>query len=369
MKAIVVAGARPNFIKIAPIVNELEVRKHEVLLLHSGQHYDARMSDVFFDELGIRAPDVNLEVGPSSPTSQTASVMTGFEPVLREFDPDVVIVVGDVTSTLACALVTAHAGVRLAHVEAGLRSRDWAMPEEINRVVTDRLSDHLLAPSLDGVENLRREGYRDDQISLVGNVMIDTLLANRERAARRPILDELGLGSRPYVLATLHRPSNVDDPASLEGLLGALIDISATFDIVFPAHPRVAHRLEPLAKHSSIRVIEPVGYLDSICLQQSSSVVITDSGGMQEETTVLGIPCLTVRENTERPITILEGTNTLVGTDPSRLLEAFRSVIDNPPPPRAPQLWDGRAGSRIVDVLEAGNGWGPDRRPTALAHG
>ncbi len=351
MRIIGVAGARPNFIKLKPVVDALEHRSIDVCIVHTGQHYDARMSDVFFEELGLRAPDHHLGIGPGTHAEQTGRMMIGFESCVETLRPDVVIVVGDVNSTLACALVGAKAGVKVAHVEAGLRSRDWSMPEEINRVVTDRVSDYLFAPSPDAVDNLIAEGSHEARVHLVGNVMIDTLLANLERARQRPILRDLGLSPGEYGLVTMHRPANVDDPEMLAGLLGALDRIAARCALVFPAHPRTRARLEGLLLSKGLRVIEPVGYLDSIALQLGARIVLTDSGGIQEETTVLGVPCLTLRENTERPVTVSEGTNQVVGCVPERIVACAESVLRNGVEPRRPALWDGRAGERITSVL------------------
>ena len=345
-----IAGARPNFIKIKPVLDALEGHGADTVLIHTGQHYDVGMSGVFFEELGIREPDFSLGAGSGSHAEQTARVMTLFEPVMDRIQADIVVVVGDVNSTVACALVAAKAGAYVAHVEAGLRSRDWSMPEEVNRVVTDRLSDYLLAPSADAIENLRAEGYREDQIHLVGNVMIDTLLANVSRAQARPTLDEMGLTPGGYALATLHRPANVDVDEVLKGLTGALGDLSDECPVVFPVHPRTRAKLGSVPPER-LHLVEPRGYLDFLALQAGARLVLTDSGGIQEETTVLGIPCLTLRDNTERPITITEGTNRLVGTDPRAVLAAAREVLANPPTARKPALWDGEAGKRIAAIL------------------
>ncbi|WP_433380434.1 non-hydrolyzing UDP-N-acetylglucosamine 2-epimerase [Actinoplanes sp. CA-142083] len=352
-RIICVAGARPNFMKVKPVMDALEARGAEVVLVHTGQHYDAAMNDVFFADLGLRAPDRHLGTGSGTHAEQTARVMTAFEPLVDELRPDAVVVVGDVTSTLACALVAAKAGVPVAHVEAGLRSRDWAMPEEINRVVTDRLSELLFAPSPDGVDNLRAEGYHDDQIHLAGNVMIDTLYANLDRALASDILHRYELTPGGYALATLHRPANVDDPAMLGALLTALGEVARELPVVLPVHPRTAARLELAGLPAGIRLVPPAGYLDFIALQASARLVLTDSGGIQEETTALGVPCLTMRDSTERPITVTEGTNTLVGRDPARIVGTARQVLASPPAKRAPALWDGHAGDRIADVLLA----------------
>ena len=352
MQAICVAGARPNYMKVKPVMDALEERGVEVILVHTGQHYDPAMSDVFFADLGIRPPDHFLGAGSGTHAVQTCRVMTAFEPLAAELAPDVVVVVGDVNSTLACALVTAKLGVPLAHVEAGLRSRDRSMPEEINRLVTDRLSDHLFAPSPDAVANLQAEGVPAEQIHFVGNVMADTLLANTNRAAARGTLARLGLEPGQYGLVTLHRPANVDDPAVLGALLTALAEIARSgCALVLPVHPRTRGRLRDAELPEGVQLIPPLGYLDFIALEASARLVLTDSGGVQEETTVLGVPCLTLRDSTDRPITVTEGTNRVVGRDPDRIAAAAREVIADPPPPRAPALWDGKAGTRIAAAM------------------
>jgi UDP-N-acetylglucosamine 2-epimerase (non-hydrolysing) len=367
LKALCVAAARPNFMKIKPVLDALDERDVDAHLVHTGQHYDAAMSDVFFDELGIRPPDHHLEIGSGTHAEQTGRVMAAFEPLVDNVQPDVVVVVGDVNSTMACAIVGAKAGALVAHVEAGLRSRDWAMPEEVNRVVTDRVSDLLLAPSPDACDNLRSEGYREDQIHLVGNVMVDTLLSNLNRARRRPALSDLDLGAGQYGLLTLHRAANVDDADMLLQLLGAVGTVANALPIVFPVHPRTRARLASVELPRGIRLVDPLGYLDFISLEAQAALVLTDSGGVQEETTALGTPCLTLRENTERPITIHEGTNTLVGRDPDRIIEAARTVLRNTPERRCPGLWDGHAGGRIADVLIE-RAKEPGLRPTDLSH-
>jgi UDP-N-acetylglucosamine 2-epimerase (non-hydrolysing) len=320
-------------------------------LVHTGQHYDPSLSDVFFDELGLRPPDHHLEVGSGTHAEQTAGVMLAFEPLIEKLAPDVVVVVGDVNSTLAAALVAAKSPSHLAHVEAGLRSRDWTMPEEINRTVTDRVSDYLFAPSADAVDNLRAEGHAPESIHLVGNVMIDTLLANAERARARPILESLGVRRGSYGLVTLHRPANVDDPKIFADLLGALGAIAVEMPVIFSAHPRTQRRLNGMKIPDGLRPISPVGYLDFIALEAGAAVVLTDSGGIQEETTVLGVPCLTLRDTTERPITVTEGTNRVVGRDPRRIIDEAAKVLSEGAAPRRPELWDGRAGERIADIL------------------
>ena len=356
MRLICVAGTRPNFVKVKPVMDALEARGAEVILVHTGQHYDPAMSEVFFDDLGIRRPDHFLGAGSGSHAVQTCRVMTAFEPLAIELAADVVVVVGDVNSTLACALVTAKLGARLAHVEAGLRSRDRSMPEEINRLITDRVSDYLFAPSADAAANLRAEGFSDQQIHLVGNVMVDTLLANADRAAARGTLAGLGLRPGQYGLVTLHRPANADDPAVLGALLSALAEISFSCPLVLPAHPRVNGQLRRAGVPAGVRIIPPLGYLDFIALEASARLVLTDSGGVQEETTVLGVPCLTLRDSTERPITLTEGTNRLVGHEPDRIVGAAREVLAAlPPSPGRPALWDGHAGARIAAALVTGH--------------
>lgn len=366
VRIICVAGARPNYMKVKPIMDALEADGCDVTLVHTGQHYDYALNDVFFADLSIRRPDYFLGAGSGTHATQTCRVMTAFEPLLGQVRPDIVIVVGDVNSTLACALVTAKSGALLAHVEAGLRSRDWSMPEEVNRVVTDRVSDFLFAPSPDAVANLCAEGYRSDQIHLAGNVMVDTLLANLSRATARDTLARLGLTRGGYGLVTLHRPANVDDPAVLRPLLTALGEVARRCPLVLPAHPRAAGPLREAGLPADVLLIPPAGYLDFLALQAAARLVLTDSGGVQEETTVLGIPCLTLRDSTERPITLTEGTNRLVGRDPARIVAAAREVLAAPPAPRVPALWDGRAGQRIASVLTAGPPAGRPR-PTAVA--
>lgn len=366
MRVVCVAGARPNFMKVTPVLGALERAGAETVLVHTGQHYDASMSDVFFRDLGTRPPDHHLEVGSGTHAAQTGRVMAAFEPLVEELAPDVVVVVGDVNSTMACAIVAAKAGSLVAHVEAGLRSRDWAMPEEVNRVVTDRVSDYLLAPSADAVANLLAEGYRADQIHLVGNVMVDSLLANLDRAKRRGTAAALGLDPGNYGLVTLHRPANVDGGPVLAALVGALAEVSAACPLVFPVHPRTRRHLQDLPAASNLRLVEPLGYLDFIDLEAGARIVLTDSGGVQEETTVLGVPCLTLRENTERPITVTEGTNRVVGRDPAAIVAAARRVLEHGVEPRRPSLWDGKASERIADVLL---GPASGLRPTDLPAG
>jgi UDP-N-acetylglucosamine 2-epimerase (non-hydrolysing) len=332
------------------------------VIVHTGQHYDAAMSDVFFEELGLRQPDHHLGTGSGSHAEQTGRVMIAFEALLAEVGGDAVAVVGDVNSTLACSIVGAKAGLKVAHVEAGLRSRDWTMPEEINRVVTDRVSDVLLCPSDDAVANLHDEGFRDDQIHLVGNVMIDTLYANLDRARQRQAPRRFGVDGGPYGVVTLHRPANVDDPAILAQLVVALNTIGEELPLVFPVHPRTHPQLAGHDLSPRIIVTTPLGYLDFLGLMAGAALVLTDSGGIQEETTALGIPCLTLRENTERPITITEGTNQLVGRQSDSIIAGARKALDGEILPRCPALWDGKAGGRIAAAITAG--LDDPRRPT-----
>jgi UDP-N-acetylglucosamine 2-epimerase (non-hydrolysing) len=357
VKILNVVGARPNFMKMAPIVAALGRRRGEAeqVLVHTGQHYDEAMSASFFRDLGMPEPDVNLSVGSGTHAQQTARVMLAFEPVLLAHRPDWVVVVGDVNSTLACALVASKLGVKVAHVEAGLRSGDWAMPEEVNRVLTDRLSDLLLTPSADADENLRREGLGGERIVRVGNVMIDTLFRQRERAQSSRVLDELELTPREFAVVTLHRPSNVDDPETLGRIAAALGEVATRLPVIFPAHPRTEARLREfgIALPAGVRTVAPLGYLDFLGLWSAARLVLTDSGGLQEETTALGVPCLTLRENTERPVTVTEGTNRIVGSDPARIVGAADEILTGRQTVagRAPELWDGRAAERIADAL------------------
>ncbi len=355
MHVLLVAGARPNFMKVAPVLAATVARGARATLVHTGQHYDEAMSGVFFAELGLPTPDHALAVGPGTHAEQTARAMTAFEPLLAIAEPDVVVVFGDVNSTLACAIVAAKHGAAVAHVEAGLRSRDWTMPEEVNRVVVDRVSDQLFATSADAADNLRAEGYGGERIHLVGNVMVDTLLTHLPAARGGPTLARLGLTAGGYGLVTLHRPANVDDEVVLARLLDALGTVAAACPLVFPAHPRTAARLRGRLP-TGITLLPPAGYRDFIALQAGARLVLTDSGGVQEETTVLGVPCLTLRDTTERPVTVTEGTNVLVGRDPDRIVAAARAALADPPAPRRPALWDGRAGERIAEILIPGPG-------------
>ena len=367
MKIVHVVGARPNFMKIAPVMKALaRAGFAQQKLVHTGQHYDVSMSDVFFSDLGMPLPDIHLGVGSGSHAEQTAKVMVGFESVCAAEKPDLVVVAGDVNSTLACAIDCAKLLIPYAHVEAGLRSFDMTMPEEVNRIVTDRLCDLLLTPSSDGDENLRREGVADERIFRVGNVMIDTLFDHLPRARKQGAAQKLGVDGGRYAVLTLHRPSNVDDAGVLVGLISALDEVQREIPIVFPAHPRTRKRFEEfglterVAALSGLRVCEPLGYLDFLGLMSQASLVLTDSGGLQEETTALGIPCLTLRENTERPVTVTEGTNTVVGVDPERIVAAARSALSgNGKAGRIPALWDGKASERIADVFRS---WWERRR-------
>jgi len=351
-----VVGARPNFMKVAPVMaalsNHADVRQ---TLVHTGQHYDANMSDVFFRQLGLPAPDVNLGVGSGSHAAQTAQIMLRFDEVVQAQPPNLALVYGDVNSTVAAALVCAKRLIPVGHVEAGLRSGDRTMPEEINRLVTDRLSDLLFTPSADGDDNLRREGIDPAHIHCVGNVMIDTLvrlLPQAEQIAPDNLPDR-------FALVTLHRPSNVDDPAMLPRLVAALQQIAERLDVLFPIHPRTRRKLDEFGLEvpaaARLRLMEPLGYLEFLALQRRAAVVITDSGGIQEETTFLGVPCLTLRANTERPITLTLGTNTLVGQNPERLIaEVDRILGGQAKRGQIPPLWDGRAGERIAEVILRG---------------
>jgi UDP-N-acetylglucosamine 2-epimerase (non-hydrolysing) len=361
LKVINVVGARPNFMKVAPIVAALKERpgKFMPLVVHTGQHYDAAMSDAFFADLELPEPDMHLGVGSGTHATQTAAVMQQFEPVVLEENPDWVLVVGDVNSTLACALVCVKLGIKVAHVEAGLRSRDRTMPEEINRLLTDQIADLLFTTSEDADRNLLAEGIPAQRIKFVGNVMIDSLHRNLERARRSTIKSQLGLNEDSYAVLTLHRPSNVDNRPTFERILDALEAISRSVPIVFPIHPRTRKTMAELGLSkrveniTNLRLIDPLGYLDFLNLYSTARLVLTDSGGIQEETTSLGIPCLTLRENTERPVTVDLGTNVIVGTDPQKIIAAANAALNGTKnSSRQVPLWDGHAAERIVDVLE-----------------
>ena len=359
-----VVGARPNFMKIAPILAACAARPAlRSTLVHTGQHYDEAMSQLFFDQLRIPRPDVNLEVGSASHAQQTAAVLQRFEPVLLAHRPDLVLVVGDVNSTLACSVAAVKLGIPVAHVEAGLRSFDRSMPEEINRLVTDAIAELLFVTEQSAISNLEREGVDATRIHFVGNVMIDTLLAHRAAAASSDAVERLGVPAGGYAVLTLHRPANVDAPAVLRGILEPLSDLARAMPIVFPVHPRTR---AALAAHTSllgighgIRLVDPLGYLDFVRLMGDARLVLTDSGGIQEETTILGVACVTIRDNTERPVTITHGTNRLAGTTPEGIRNAIAGVLATPavvlPPP---PFWDGHAATRIAGVLET---WGRGR--------
>ena len=359
MKIINVVGARPNFMKIAPIMKACKAsRAIELLLVHTGQHYDEKMSDLFFRQLGIPEPDINLGVGSASHAVQTANIIKAFEPVVLDYKPDAVLAVGDVNSTIACGLVAVKLGIKLIHVEAGLRSFDRSMPEEINRVLTDSISDFLFCTEQSGVDNLICEGIPKEKIFLVGNVMIDTLLDNKAKAKKSNILDKLNLNGDDFAALTLHRPANVDNPAVFGRILDALEVIQNDMPIIFPIHPRTHRNMKSFhldkrfEELSNLQLIDPLGYLDFLKLMASARVVLTDSGGIQEETTILKVPCLTLRENTERPITAEIGSNQVVGTDPARVTEGYKQALNGYLRNfKIHPLWDGHAAERIVDIL------------------
>ncbi len=359
IKIINVVGARPNFMKIAPIQREMAKYPNiQPVLVHTGQHYDERMSKLFFDDLQLPKPDIYLDVRSGSHAVQTAKVMMAFEEVLQKEKPDLVIVVGDVNSTAACSMVAAKMHTKIAHVEAGLRSFDRRMPEEINRLVTDVLSDFLFVTEKSGLENLKHEGIDDSKVHFVGHVMIDSLIYFEPMAAKSPILENMGLQPREYGVITLHRPSNVDNKENFLKLLNAFEVIEKQMPLIFPIHPRSQKMIDQLGlrekveKMHNLRLTEPLGYLDFMRLLHNAKLVLTDSGGIQEETTYLGIPCITMRENTERPITVEVGTNVLVGTDTERIIAEAQKVLDgNAKKGQIPELWDGKAAERIVRIL------------------
>lgn len=360
-----VVGARPNFMKIAPLMAQLvQCSSIRTVLVHTGQHYDAAMSKLFFDELEIPRPHINLEVGSASPPTQLATIMQRFERVLFDERPALVIVVGDVASTLACTLASVMLAIPVAHVEAGLRSFDRTMPEELNRILTDSVSDFLFTTERSATENLLREGVDASKIHFVGNVMIDTLLAHRRKAEESDVLRRLNVAPRSYALVTVHRPSNVDSRTNLANILSALRAISRDLPVIFPSHPRTRSRIEAFdlgeyvlpsngdGVRSGINLYCPFGYLDFLKLMAEARIVLTDSGGIQEETTMLGTPCLTLRENTERPVTTQQGTNLLAGTSPDRIVKAYEVAMNGGGPKRrTPELWDGHAAERIVRIL------------------
>jgi UDP-N-acetylglucosamine 2-epimerase (non-hydrolysing) len=366
MRLINVCGARPNFMKIAPLMRAYKAFPSiDALLVHTGQHYDERMSRLFFDELQIPRPDVNLEVGSGSHAQQTAAIIQRFEPVVLERKPDAILVVGDVNSTVACALVATKLDVAVFHVEAGLRSFDRRMPEEINRVLTDAISDLLFVSEPSGIENLGKEGIDASRVHFVGNTMIDTLLSNRQRAEASTVLQTFGVQPRQYVVLTLHRPSNVDNPQVLAAITDVIEEIQRDLAVVFPVHPRTRKNIQTTglgpryAAMGRLKLVEPLGYLEFLKLTANAAVVLTDSGGIQEETTILGVPCLTLRENTERPVTITQGTNTLVGMDPRRIRAAYQAVRSSGQrAASAPDKWDGHAAERIAAIIDD---WGKAR--------
>jgi UDP-N-acetylglucosamine 2-epimerase (non-hydrolysing) len=365
-KIILVVGARPNFMKIAPVLRELNSlpKDFNTLLVHTGQHYDKNMSEVFFDELSMPEPDMHLNVGSASHAIQTARIMEGFEKVLFDFQPDLVMVPGDVNSTVACALTGVKEGIPVAHLEAGLRSFDRTMPEEINRVVTDHISEMLFVTEKSGLVNLEREGISSEKIHFVGNTMIDTLAALLPKALQKwPELSELmnlsaeGVRNKEYVLVTLHRPSNVDDPAVLKEIVDGLCRVAEETPVIFPVHPRTAEKINELGMDNvseRLNLIGPLGYLEFLSLTAHASVVLTDSGGIQEETTWLGIPCLTARPNTERPVTITKGTNRLIESSSDAIFSEVRRVLNREISGASrPELWDGKAAERIVQILRS----------------
>jgi UDP-N-acetylglucosamine 2-epimerase (non-hydrolysing) len=375
MKIVNVVGARPNFMKMAPLVEAMKAYPAiRSLLIHTGQHYDTNMSKLFFDDLALPTPDVYLEVGSGSHAQQTAKIMIEMEKVLLREQPDLTLVVGDVNSTIACALTSVKLGVPVAHVESGLRSYDRTMPEEINRVLTDAISTYLFTTERGAATNLLKEGIPCDRIFFVGNVMIDSLLKNLEKAHTSTVLADLRLIPHRYALLTLHRPSNVDDKASYARLLEAISRVQDELPVVYPVHPRTRRKILEFkleeqypflsAGSASFRMVEPQGYLDFLQLMRNARLVLTDSGGVQEETTVLGVPCITMRENTERPVTVSEGTNVLVGTDTEAIVRESMKVLEGKVHAgRVPELWDGKAANRIVAILaEKFSIEGPDRR-------
>ncbi len=359
-KILNVAGARPNFMKIAPLMTEMKKSPGiHPILVHTGQHYDERMSKLFFEDLQLPQPDINLEIGSASHSVQTAKIMIAFEEVLVREQPDLVLVVGDVNSTIGCALPAVKLHIPVAHVEAGLRSFDRDMPEEINRVLTDAIAEYLFVTEPSGEKNLLREGISEEKIFFVGNVMIDTLLANKSKADQSSIISALKMSSQKYALLTLHRPSNVDVEETFLRILDALAEIQSYLPIVFPIHPRTNKRIEEfgltdrMKSLSNIHLIDPLGYLDFLKLMTEAKLILTDSGGIQEETTILGIPCLTLRDNTERPITVEQGTNVIVGTDTQRIVTESTHILQGKKHSFGmPELWDGKAAERIVNILK-----------------
>jgi UDP-N-acetylglucosamine 2-epimerase (non-hydrolysing) len=359
MKIMYIVGARPNFIKIAGLLRESENNKEiEYVLVHTGQHYSQNMNDVFFDELCIPYPDFNLNIGSCSHAQQTAKIMESFEPILIQQNPDIVVVVGDVNSTLACSLVSSKLGIKVAHVESGLRSFDRSMPEEINRIVVDAISDIVFVSESSGMDNLRREGVCESKIHFVGNVMIDTLIFNKQKFMQSTVLDGLNLQNKKYIVVTCHRPSNVDNYSKLKEILLMIGELSEGFKIVLPVHPRFMNNIKKYKLENDLKsighnllLLSPLGYMDFMKIISESKMVITDSGGVQEETTVLGIPCFTIRNNTERPATITTGTNHLVQVNFKEILEKYDKFMNKKGNNDIPYLWDGKTSKRIIDVL------------------
>ncbi len=361
----IIAGARPNFMKIAPIIDAIQRKKHQGFdidfrLVHTGQHYDKNLSDTFFEELNIPFPDVNLEVKSGTQAEQTAAIMVGFEKELNQNPTDLVLVVGDVTSTMACTIVAKKEGVKVAHVEAGIRSGDMSMPEEINRIVTDSLTDYFFTTSTYANANLKKLGFNDEQIFFVGNVMIDTLRKNESRLKQPNIWSDLGLKEKKYMVMTLHRPSNVDEEIQLKALITLIVTLGKDFPIIFPVHPRTKKLLQDLdLNFENLHYVEPLGYLEFNYLVKNAFAVLTDSGGITEETTVMNVPCITLRENTERPETCEIGTNVLVGSDPEKIKKNFEHLLSGKwKTGQIPELWDGKAAVRItnhiIDIYQLG---------------
>jgi UDP-N-acetylglucosamine 2-epimerase (non-hydrolysing) len=365
VKLFSVVGTRPNFMKLAPVARAFRARGHvEHMVVHTGQHYDDDMSGIFFSDLGLSSPEFRLGIGKDSASAQTAAVLERLTPLLVSEAPDAVIVYGDVTSTMAAALAASQLHIPVVHVEAGLRSRDRSMPEEINRIITDHVAELLLAPSIDAVENLKSEGIPETAIRFVGNVMIDTLVDALPQARARQSAERQGLKPGEYIVATLHRPSNVDDPRRLTDLLSALVKLAEDRDVVFPVHPRTRHRFAALGvdmpSAKRFHIVDPLGYMEMLSLVDTAALVITDSGGLQEETSFLGVPCITVRPNTERPITIAQGTNRLVRGDRGAILEAaYNALALRPEGPPTIDRWDGQAGERIAEAIAAFVGMAP----------
>ena len=355
----IIAGARPNFMKVAPIINEIKKRKAEGVdidysLVHTGQHYDKKMSGDFFEQLNIPEPDANLSAGGGTQAEQTGAIMIRFEEHLMQNPTDLVLVVGDVTSTMACAITAQKLHIKVAHVEAGIRSNDWSMPEEINRLVTDSITNYFFTTSDVANANLRASGYSDDQIFFVGNCMIDTLLVNRPRFIKPSIWEELGLREKGYFMMTLHRPANVDEGAKLKELMDEIINNTRDMSLVFPVHPRTKKMLNELGiEHERLHMVDPMSYLEFNYLVERSFAVVTDSGGITEETTVMGVPCLTLRDNTERPETITVGTNELIGTDPKNIAPAMKTLFAGEwKKGSIPELWDGKTALRIINIIQ-----------------